>query len=105
MIRERGRSVTEFWIGEQAIDGTLDEVLSETLNQIEFKGDKLLLLKRIRKIASNKDFSIREKKLMRRLIEIQSKSFNIDFDQIEYFFPGKLSEIVRKEIGEALISL
>ena len=101
---ESGRDISEFWINKE-VDSTLDEILTNTLLQIDFKGEKDLLLKRVRKLASNQEFSIREKRLLKRLVEVQRNSGKLDFRQIEYFFPGKLSSIVCKEIGEALISL
>ena len=82
---ERNRVVSEFWVHDKDVDFDLDIILEEVQHFISFKGKKELLLKRIRKVASIKEFSFREMKLLRLLVKIQLESGNIYYNQLEYF--------------------
>ena len=82
---ERNRVVSEFWVHDKDVDFELDVILEEVQYFISFKGSKELLLKRIRRIASIKEFSFREMKQLRLLVKNQLKTGNIDYSQLEYF--------------------
>ena len=82
---ERNRVVSEFWVHDKDVDFDLDVILEEVQHFISFKGKKELLLKRIRRIASIKEFSFREMKLLRLLVKTQLEAENIDYNQLEYF--------------------
>ena len=102
--KENRRELKEFWINNTNIDSTLNRILEDVLYQVNFKGSKSLLLKRIRNIASNPELTIREKKLLKVLVTAQIKANLLNLAQIEYFFPGKPSHIIRREVGQVLIS-
>ena len=81
---QRNRVINDFWIHSKNVDYTLDEILDDVLPQINFKGDKDLLLKRIRKVAQFKEFSIRDRKLLKNLIDAHRDTNEIDFANLEY---------------------
>ena len=103
--KQRSRQINELFVTRNKIDETLNEILDEVHIQIKFKGEKEMLLKRIRKLSNNQEFSFRENKLLRRIVSAQLVSGKIDFNYIEYFFPGKSQEVIRKETGKVLASL
>ena len=97
------RNIDEFMTNQFDADITLKEILTEAYQRTNFRGDKIYLLKRIQKLVSTQTFSVRENKLLKKLITQQLESKKIDFVQIEYFFPGKQSEVVRREIGKLIL--
>ena len=99
------RSICEFLASEFEADIVLKEILAEAHQRTNFRGDKVYLLKRIQKLASNQTFSVRENKLLKKLITKQFESNRINFGQIEYFFPGKESKVVRREVGKLMLQL
>ena len=99
------RNIDEFLTSQLELDITLKEILSEAHQRTNFRGGKIYLLKRIQKLVSIQTFSVRENKLLKKLISQQLDSKKIDFVQIEYFFPGKQSEVVRREIGKLMLQL
>ena len=82
----------------------MNKILEDVLCQVKFKGSKSLLIKRIIIIASNPQLTVTEKKLLEVLVTAQVKSNCLNLAQIEYFFPGKPSHIIRREVGQILIS-
>ena len=92
--------ITKHWRSSAKIN----EILCQVLVQTNFKGNKTLLLKRIQKLLLSQEYSVREEKLLKKLVLIQLKSGKIDFNQLEYFFPGKDSEEIRRKAGRLLIS-
>ena len=52
------------------------------------------MLRRIRRIARKTTFSVRDTKLMRRLVLKQEKKGYIDFEEILCHFPGKTTKMV-----------
>ena len=99
------RNISDFWKVDLESDLVLQKILIEVHQQTNFKGDKIYLFKRIKKLGSKQKFSVRENKLLIKLIQLQLKSNKLDFNQIEYFFPGKSSNVLRKEIGKQLVLL
>ena len=95
----RNRDISDFWIHNRGVDYLLDEILDEVLSQISYKGDKDQLLKRIRKVARFKTFSIRDRKLLKKLVEAQKQKHDIDLAQLEYFFPGKEIAVIEDEVS------
>ena len=83
-------------------DLVLQEILSEIHHQTNWRGGNIFLLKRIKKLGSKQKFSVREGKLLKNLIQLLLKNDKLDFNKIEYFFPGKSSTVIRKEIGRQL---
>jgi len=76
------------------------EVLRIMKKKLEWKRSKMVLLKRIRKISNNREFSVRETKLLRKLINRQKKDGYIDFQEVLFYFPGKTIEILRNKYNE-----
>ena len=103
--KQRSRQISELYVTRNEIDETLNEILGEAHIQIKFKGEREMLLKRVRKLSINQEFSFRENKLLRKIVSAQLVSGKIDFNNIEYFFPGKSQEVIRKETGKVLASL
>ena len=58
------------------------------------------LLRRIRKIGLRKTFSVREIKLLRKLINQQVKEGFIDFEAIHGQFPGKTIEQLKEKYNQ-----
>ena len=103
--KQKSRQISKFYVTWNEIDETLNEILDEVHIQIKFKGEREMLLKRIRKLSLNQEFSFRENKLLRRIVSAHLVSGKIDLNHIEYFFPGKSQEVIRKETGNVLSSL
>ena len=99
------RDISDFCITDLKSDLVLQKILTEAHQQTNFRGDKISLFKRIKKLSWKQKFSVRENKLFTKLIQLQLKSDKLDFNQIEYFFPGKNSNVLRKKIGKHLSSL
>ena len=99
------RNIDEFLTNQFEVDVTLKEILTEAHQRTNFRGSKVYLLKRIQKLVSTQTFSVRENKLLKKLVTGQLESCKIDFLHIEYFFPGKQSEVVRREIGKLMLQL
>ena len=56
------------------------------------------LLERIRKIAMNQfKFSSRDTKLFRKIVKQQKKDGYIDYEEIQYYFPGKSLDVIKKK--------
>ena len=99
------RSICDFLTSGFEADIVLKEILTEAHQRTNFKGDKVYLLKRIQKLVSNQTFSVRENKLLKNLVGVQLQTNKLNFSQIEYFLPGKKSEIVRREIGKLMLQI
>ena len=102
---DKGWKINEFKTLDCSSNSKLNGILDSILSQTNFKGSKVYLLKRIQKLISIQKFSVREVKLLKKLVETQLIGETINFKQIEYFFPGKNQIIVRKQVGKLLISL
>ena len=76
------------------------EVLRIMKKKLEWKRSKMVLLKRIRKISNNREFSVRETKLLRKLINKQKKDGYIDFQEVLFYFPGKTIDILKNKYNE-----
>lgn len=71
-------------------------VLKEIAEIINWRSSRSDLQKRIRKLASQTTFSVRDKKLLKKLVNKQRKVGEINFDDILYYFPGKSVETLKK---------
>ena len=63
--------------------------------------DKFHIYSQLKLIKQN----VWENKLLKKLIITELEHGKVDFVQIEYFFPGKRSETIRKEVGKLLLQL
>jgi hypothetical protein len=73
--------------------------------EICWKGTKNELLKRIRRIAFKHDFSAREVKLLRKLVNEQKKHGYTNFEEVQYYFPGKTIEMIEAKYNEKYVNL
>ena len=80
----------------------MTEILKTLKSELKWKRSKNLLLKRIRKIGNNSDFSVRENKLLRKLVNQQLKNGYADFEAILVHFPGKTSEMLEQKYYEKI---
>ena len=103
--KEKDCDLFNFWTKNWRTCQKINDILCLMLVRTNFKGNKTLLLKRIQKLLLNQEYSVREEKLFKKLVSIQLKSGKIDFNQIEYFLPGKNPEEIRRKAGRILISL
>ena len=96
------RDISEFFVADCKLDSVLDTILSKVHDRINFKQSRCFLLNRIRKVAANSEFSIRDKRLLKKIVTAQSKSGNLNLDNIEYFFPGKSRIRIQSETEKVL---
>ena len=68
--------------------------------QIKWRSGPTVLLRRIRRIGRSKTFSVRETKLLRKLINGQKRQGYVDFEEIQDEFPGKTIEMLKKKYNE-----
>ena len=81
----------------------MDKILNEVFSQIKYKSTKEWLLKRIKKVIQNKDFSQKDVKILKKFINLQENTDNIFYKRISYFFPGKQTTDIIQEIQKYLI--
>ena len=86
-------------------ESKLTNIFEQISKEVNFNGNKSAFLNRIRKIGYKTDFTLRDNKLLKKLIDVSVEYGNINLDQIEYFFPGKDPSQIRKEIGRILFHL
>ena len=60
------------------------------------------LVQRVQKLANNQKFSVRDKKLLIRLVKNRPKEDQIDYEAVIYHFPGKSVEQLDKICKELL---
>ena len=96
------RDISEFFIPDCKLDSVLDTILSKVHERINFKQSKYFLLNRIRKVAANSEFSIRDKRLLKKIVTAQSAFSNFNIENIEYFFPGKSRILIKSETEKVL---
>lgn len=93
-----------FAVKSNRLKGNALIVLSEISDIINWKSDRCDLLKRIRKLVSQTVFSVRDRKLLSKLINKQRKVGEISFEALLYYFPGKSVETLKKnyyKIGQS----
>ena len=64
---------------------------------ISWKGTLKRLVRRIKNVRNRTAFSVRERKLLKRIIKQQYVGKALDYDRILYDFPGKSRENLIKE--------
>ena len=86
---EHGFETTDFTHSRGEPTEEMFEVLNIIKSKLGWKRSKNLLLTRIRKVGKNTKFSVRETKLLRKLINQQLKDGLTDFSAVLHHFPGK----------------
>jgi len=92
--------ISDFLQTKGTLKGDLYEALKNFEEQIQWRSGPKVLLRRLRRIGSRKTFSVRETKLLRKLINAQKKQGYVDFDEILEEFPGKTVEILKEKYNE-----
>jgi hypothetical protein len=92
--------MASFWIDNSKLTGTLKVILRSLCVEVDWKDRASKLLKRIRRIGRNQDFSVRDWKLLRKLVNQQKRAGNVNFSKLEYFFPGKSEELLQRTYTE-----
>ena len=103
--REKDVPPSKFWEGTEKAGPELKALLVAISQEICWKGTKNELLKRIRKVALKKGFSAREVKLLRKLVNEQKKNGYTDFEEVQYYFPGKTTEMLEEKYNEKYANL
>ena len=98
--KEYGLSIEQFINKEREITKEMLKVLKIIKKKIGWKRSKNILLQRIQKIGNNSKFSVRENKLLRKLINQQRRNGYTSFEEILDHFPGKTIEILQTKYSE-----
>lgn len=87
-----------FYGTENELSEQLDAILTKLVYETKWRRSrKLELLQRIRKIAADTTFSVRDGKLLKRLVMKQLKDGEISFGDLLYYFPGKTADMLEKQ--------
>ena len=98
--KEKDIEISDFWKTKNSLNGNLYETLKIFEELIQWKSGPQVLLRRIRRIGRNKNFSVRETKLLRKLINAQRKKGYENFEEILDEFPGKTIEMLKEKYFE-----
>ena len=72
-------------------------LLKELKSTIGWRGTLLSLHARIKKVTAKSSLTTRDRKLLSKLINQQRKTGIVDYEQIEYYFPGKTAKELQHE--------
>jgi hypothetical protein len=92
--------MSDFWKNNSTLDPEHKDLLLKIAKKISWKGYYMKLLKRIRKLARAKDFSVREDKLLSKLVNQQRRKGYRNFEELVYYFPGKDAEMLERKYYE-----
>ena len=98
--KEEDLEVTDFWKNDRWLPPEHKNILAQVKKEINWRGTKKELLKRIRKQARMTEFSAREVKLITKLVNQQKKHGFRDFKAMVYYFPGKSVEMIEEKYKE-----
>lgn len=90
--QENEIKISDFWRDNSSLDPEHKNILFEIAQEVEWRGRESKLLKRIRKQARNKKFSVRDIKHLSKLVNQQRRKGYRNFDELVYYFPGKDSQ-------------
>ena len=88
--------MSEFAINYESLRVDLKEIIKTFLNQWEWKGTCKDLHRRIFKLLTS-PFSVREIKILKKMIKKQSKNKTIKYDKIAYHLPGKSIKAIKNQ--------
>lgn len=83
----------------------LMQILEDLIEEISWRRSrKIQLVQRIRKLIMDKSFSIRDTKLLSKMVNQQRRKGYIDYEELTYYFPGKTADMLsehynNREIG------
>ena len=90
----------KFWDDEEKLTNEMVRILKQLKDEFDWSNSKYQLLARIRKVASSKTFTVRETKLLRKLVNQQTKEGEADFESVQYYFPGKSLQSLKAKYYE-----
>ena len=96
---EKGIETKEFWNSSYPLSDSLKEVLNKLHKDTLWKGSTKELYKRIVKLGLS-TFSVRELKLLKKIVKDQTKSGKINFEELSYHLPGKSYESIKSKLIE-----
>lgn len=94
--KANGFEVSEYWDNKEIKNTPQYMMLDTILQMVDWRGTRLELFRRIKKIGSNKNLSCREKQLLKKLVNDQVSKGSLDFDEISYYFPGKSITVLKQ---------
>ncbi|CAI2383018.1 unnamed protein product [Moneuplotes crassus] len=101
LCETRGISIENFWKDDLPLQNLEVSVLYELTSCIGWKRNrKIDLLKRIRRIGLKRTFSVRETKLLLKLMEVETIKEKPDYEAVLEKFPGKTLEDLMKRFNE-----
>lgn len=98
--KEEKISPCEFWKKDEKINSVHKSILCRIVSETNWKGTKNELLSRMRKVALNSTFSVRDVKLLRKLVNEQKRNGYTNFEEVLYYFPGKSLEMIEEKYNE-----
>ncbi|CAI2383676.1 unnamed protein product [Moneuplotes crassus] len=91
-------SLSNFCSVRKPLVESAQQVLDKLSEAIKWRNSrKEDLLKRISKYANDPTFSVRDARLLRDLVKLQSQEGDIDFTSLLYYFPGKTTEQLEQQ--------
>jgi hypothetical protein len=75
-------------------------LLIKIREKIDWRGPKIELLRRIRRLGRSKKFTVRDVKLLRKIVNQQKREGYTDFKAALYYFPGKSVEMIERKYNE-----
>ena len=100
LCKEQKIPISAFMIKNHEITDMMMGILRIIKKKLNWKRSKMVLIRRIRRIANNDKFSVRDTKYLRKLINKQIKKGYTDFEEVLYEFPGKTVEMLEKKYNE-----
>ena len=95
LLKEYDIPLSDFEGNNFPLSDRLMDVLDELISMTKWrKSRKFELLQRSRKMIMNKTFSIRDKKLLSKLVNQQKRQGFINYEEIVYYFPGKTAKML-----------
>ena len=92
--------ISEFWEDDEPLSEDLYDILRRLEYEIQWRSGLPILLRRIRRVGKNTKFSVRDTKLLRKLINGQKKQGYINFEAVLDDFPGKTISMLQNEYNK-----
>ena len=72
---------------------------------INWKGSRVRLFNRISAVCKLSNFSVREMKLLKRIVKKEFSGIPIDYERVLYEFPGKTMRQIKQECNKICTSI
>lgn len=84
----------------------LMQILEDLIEEISWRRSrKQQLVQRIRKLIMDPSFSIRDTKLLSKMVNQQRKKGYTDYQELLYYFPGKTVEMLSDHYNKRNVSM